>query len=72
MTEICEEGTIRLQGGSTGREGRVEICINETWSTVCDNKWSNVDANVTCRQLGYSTYGKSMHFNNFCIRRKLE
>jgi hypothetical protein len=40
-------------------EGRVEICINETWSTICDNGWSINDANVVCQQLGYLEFGNA-------------
>ena len=53
---FCEDGTVRLQGG-TSSNGRVELCINGTWGTVCSDFWDNHDASVVCSQLGYSPYG---------------
>lgn len=50
---ICTQGALRLQGG-TAMSGRVEVCVNNTWGTVCNNYWSDLDAQVACRQLGYS------------------
>jgi len=60
----CQNGDIRVVGGTTIYEGRVEICWNETWGTVCDDSWSNFDAIVACEQLGYPTTGKVLQSNS--------
>ena len=54
------EGEIRLRGGTTSREGRVEMCSGGVWGTICDNGWGTTDARVVCRQLGYPTLGVSV------------
>ena len=55
----CAQGAIRLQGGNA-TEGRVEICNNNVWGTVCNNNfnsWDNTDARVVCMELGLPSSG---------------
>ena len=53
----CNQGDVRLVEGSTSLEGRVEVCLNNQWNTVCHHVWDAADASVVCRQLGFSTAG---------------
>ena len=54
---VCSDGDLRLVSGNVVNEGRVEICLNNVWGTICDDSFSNVDAEVVCRKLNYSTEG---------------
>ncbi len=53
----CTNGAIRLVGGTSDGMGRVEVCSGEAWGTVCDDSFGDVDAQVACRQLGFSAQG---------------
>ena len=49
----CVNGIVRLVNGTAPYEGRVEICYDGVWGSVCDNSWSDRDAAIVCRQLGF-------------------
>ena len=56
----CTSGDTRLVNGGIGNEGRIEICFDGFWGTICDNGWDNVDAAVACRVLGFDSQGMKL------------
>ena len=64
----CPENAIRLVGGTSYREGRLEICQNNEWGNVCNRSWNvSREGAVVCRQLGLSTTGIHTKWNCFIL-----
>lgn len=70
----CTDGDMRLVSPPDGVEsgsallyvtGRVEVCFNNAWGTVCQSEWqfNNEDAAMICEQLGFSPEGKHKNTN---------
>ena len=54
----CNNSDVRLSGSGSGNSyGRVEVCVNGVWTTICSDFFDYEDASVVCSQLGYSPYG---------------
>ena len=62
--DVCLHGDVRLitaESSSLSESwGRVEVCLSGVWSSICGSEWSNDEATVVCRQLGYTSSGMVM------------
>lgn len=69
----CVDGDIRLSGGSTPLEGRVEVCFNKLWGTVChsvynyDRYWGSEEGQVVCTALGHQPIGRHITCTCMCM-----
>ena len=57
FSDTCTAGSVRLVGTGSNQAsgyGRVEMCYNNTWGTICgDYGWNYNAGSVVCSQLGY-------------------
>ena len=61
----CNDWDLRLVNGTTPQEGRVEVCFNNTYGSICHDQWNDNDATVVCRDLGFSSENTSALINSF-------
>ena len=45
--------------------GRVEVCQNGSYMTLCSDSWKDKDASVVCQQLGFSQYGEGIVYEEW-------
>ena len=57
IADQCDTGSIQLSPLSSNNNdmyGRLEVCYNGYWGSVCDDYADDMVADVVCRQLGHS------------------
>jgi deleted-in-malignant-brain-tumors protein 1 len=52
--DVCANGALRVAGADLDNAGRLEVCYNAEWGTICDKGWDNLDVQVACYQLGFN------------------
>ena len=65
---LCTDGDVRLVDGLSEYEGRLEICSNELWGTVCNDSWQQSATYVVCRQLGFNITGNGRRHDLILLR----
>ena len=51
----CSDGDLKLVGGVSEAEGRLEVCFNKRWGTIHGDGWTQTETQVACKQLGHPT-----------------
>jgi len=55
-------GVSRFKSGASHFEGRIEIYIDNQWISLCNDQWTQSNAHVICRQLGYKLWERVQFF----------
>lgn len=64
---LPSNGDLRLAGyGSTSLWGRLEIYLDGSWGTICDDMFTIKEAEVACRQMGL---GYAVNFRGYPLQR---
>ena len=67
----CSTGAVRLVDDSSVDSGRLEICLNNAWGTVCSDDFDTSDASVACGTLeGFTGSGKQVTILMYRLRKK--
>ncbi|CAH2248675.1 jg361, partial [Pararge aegeria aegeria] len=65
LHEVLDIGTsIRLVGGKSSAEGRVEIYHNSRWGSICPDGWTLYEASAVCRHLALG-YAEQAHQTDY-------
>ncbi|XP_022186790.1 lysyl oxidase homolog 3 [Nilaparvata lugens] len=64
------EGELQLVDGDSRNEGTVEIFHFGRWGNVCDDEFDEREADVVCRQLGFSRATRFTHNAHFGLARR--
>ena len=65
VTQPLVSVDVRLVGGRSASEGRVEVKYKNVWGTVCDDYWDLQDANVVCRMLKFERALQATNYASF-------
>ena len=73
LATLCNHGDVRVVGGYTDYEGRVEVCINGYWGHICYYGWGTTAAMIVCKQLFGENTSKStvLIVNSSCLSIKV-